>query len=935
MKITITVPKKKIFQITITGMIVLMLYALCLAGDNTISRVTPLSAKQGDGNTAETSDPGSAGESTVFEGYNLFSSLSSKTVNLMDNNGNTVHTWDTNYRPGNSMYLLENGELLHTGNVGNTTFTAGGAGGIVQTLDWDGNVTWSYEYASSKHLQHHDVEMLPNGNVLMIAWQHKSGDEALTAGRNSALLKDGELWPDSVIEIQPTGLTTGTIVWEWHIWDHLVQDHDSTKSNYGVVSDHPELTDINYITSPGADWNHINSIDYNAKLDQIVLSVHNFSEIWIIDHSITTSEAAGHSSGNGTKGGDLLYRWGNPQTYGAGTSLNQQLFVQHDAEWIEEGLPVEGNILIFNNGTGRPQGNYSSIEEITTPVNSDSTYTYSSDTAYGPEKPVWTYAAETPSGFYAKNISSQQRLANGNTLICDGPAGYFFEVKDLGEIVWEYQNNGQVFRVERYAPGYNGFNGTPLMTAPLSPSLSVSQEGVSISLQWTKVQDASYYTLYYAPYPDIEYVGEVVMGNLNSVSFSLWPGAAFYVAIRATGDSGHSDYSNIENFIISSDLSGDDASDNTDDISGYPIVSTNQTAFYSNTEEISIPSIGDSFYGQDGTYNENTPSYTNNGDGTITDNITGLMWEQGMGDKITYDEAFDKAYASTLGNHNDWRVPTIKELYSLILFTGQVSGATAISMFIDTDYFIQPLGNTAIGEREIDAQTWSSTEYVGLTMRSDKTVFGVNFIDGRIKGYPKYNPGSGTENTMYFRMVRGNTSYGVNDFTDNGDGTVSDNATGLMWQQNDDGNTRDWEDALSYSENLTLGEHSDWRLPNAKELQSIVDYTRCPDITNSAAIDPVFNATIFNDPEGNPGQYGYYWTGTSHLDGKNPYASAVYIAFGEAQGQMNGNLMDVHGAGAQRSDPKSGNFADYPEYWGPQGDVRYVYNYVRCVRDIK
>ncbi|MCP4414408.1 MAG: DUF1566 domain-containing protein [Gammaproteobacteria bacterium] len=368
----------------------------------------------------------------------------------------------------------------------------------------------------------------------------------------------------------------------------------------------------------------------------------------------------------------------------------------------------------------------------------------------------------------------------------------------------------------------------------------------------------------------------------------------------------------------------------------YKIVDTGVTDFYSDSAIIaSAPASNEAFYGQDAHYQGRQPSYSNNGDGTITDNVTGLMWEEDMGDKITYDEAFAKAAASTLGNHNDWRVPTIKELYSLILFTGRVSGAEAISMFLDTDSFIQPLGDIDTGEREIDAQTWSSTQYIGLTMGGDQTVFGVNFIDGRIKGYPKHNPMSREENTMYFRMVRENTSYGINDFNDNSDGTVSDNATGLMWQQSDDGNSRDWVNALSYCENLTLGEQSDWRLPNAKELQSIVDYTRCPDVTSSAAIDPVFSAIIFNDPEGNPGQYGYYWTGTSHLDGPNPYSSAVYISFGEAQGQMNGNLMDVHGAGAQRSDPKSGDYADYPQYWGPQGDVRYVYNYVRCVRDIK
>lgn len=366
----------------------------------------------------------------------------------------------------------------------------------------------------------------------------------------------------------------------------------------------------------------------------------------------------------------------------------------------------------------------------------------------------------------------------------------------------------------------------------------------------------------------------------------------------------------------------------------FSIVDTSVEDFYDNTSIISAPLEGESFYGQDGNYNGNQPSYTNNGDGTITDNITGLIWEQDMGVKITYDDAFVKAQNSSLGGYTDWRVPTIKELYSLMNFTGRVMGETAIDLFIYTDYFNQPLGDTSIGEREIDAQTWSSTEYVGLTMGGDETVFGVNFVDGRIKGYPKYQPPVGTvPMTMYFRMVRGNTSYGINDFTDNEDGTITDIATGLMWQQADDGNTRDWENALSYAEDLNLAGYNDWRLPNAKELQSIVDYTRAPDITNSAAIDPIFFATTFNDPDGNPGQYGYYWTGSPHLDGVDPYTSAVYIAFGEAQGEMNGVLMDVHGAGSQRSDPKTGDPADYPQYSGPQGDVRYVFNYVRCVRD--
>lgn len=367
----------------------------------------------------------------------------------------------------------------------------------------------------------------------------------------------------------------------------------------------------------------------------------------------------------------------------------------------------------------------------------------------------------------------------------------------------------------------------------------------------------------------------------------------------------------------------------------YRIVDTGVKALYSDRALVSAIEEGEAFYGQDAHYFGHQASYTDNGDGTITDKVTGLMWEKEMGNKLSFEEAFEKAKTSNLGGYSDWRVPTIKELYALIQFTGQVKGASAIKLFIDTDYFEQALGNVAAGEREIDAQTWSSTQYVGRTMRADETVFGVNFIDGRIKGYPKYNPRTNEPNRMYFRLVRGNDQYGKNHFTDNGDGTVSDHATGLMWQKADDGTARNWQEALAYAEKLDLNGYTDWRLPNAKELQSIVDYSRSPQTTNSAAIDPVFEITEINDPNGNPGQYPFFWTSTTHLDGSNPYSSAVYIAFGEGLGIMNGTLMDVHGAGCQRSDPKSGNRDNYPQFFGPQGDVRYVYNYVRCVRDIK
>ena len=368
----------------------------------------------------------------------------------------------------------------------------------------------------------------------------------------------------------------------------------------------------------------------------------------------------------------------------------------------------------------------------------------------------------------------------------------------------------------------------------------------------------------------------------------------------------------------------------------YPIVDTKVSEYTNNTAVITAPAVGSAFYGQDASYQGNEPSYTDNGNLTITDNVTGLMWEKDMGSKISYADAVLKAEASTLGGYTDWRVPTIKELFSLSLYTGQVFGEKVVTSFIDTNFFNQPIGDTSIGEREIDAQTWSSTHYTGLTMNGDITLFGMNFVDGRIKGYPKFKPGSNNTvpKTMYFRLVRGNTAYGINSFVNNNDGTVTDTATGLMWQQADDGQTRDWQNALSYAENLSLANYTDWRLPNAKELQSIVDYTRSPSATNSPAIDPVFSTSTINDPDGNPGHYPYFWTSTTLKDGPNPYKSAAYIPFGKAYGKINGVLLDTHGAGALRSDPKTGDAASYPQYFGPQLDALIVFNNVRCVRTV-
>ena len=440
--------------------------------------------------------------SRAFQGYTLIAPMFSKTTYLIDMQGKVVRTWESDFTPGVSAYLLENGHLLRPGAQQPAPSGFGpGAGGRVQDFDWDGQLLWDFRYGDETHLPHHDVTRLPNGNVLMIVWEKKKKEEVIAAGRRPELTGNAGMHPDYLIEVKPTGKTTGEIVWEWHLWDHLVQDHDRSKPNFGNVSEHPELVDLNFGAGEGpiapmmatkdgvaklrslgylgssaaptakeapkpkpkdtakpapkepakpatkggrpptnADWTHCNAVAYNPDLDQIVVSVHAFSEFWIIDHSTTTAEAASHKGGRSGKGGDLLYRWGNPRAYRNGSKMEQRLFNQHNAHWIPHGLPGEGHLLVFNNGSGRPGGDSSSVNEIVLPVDSQGQYTRNRRAPYGPAKAVWSYSAAKKSDFYSFFISGAQRLPNGNTLICSGATGTIFEVTPDQEIVWKYAN---------------------------------------------------------------------------------------------------------------------------------------------------------------------------------------------------------------------------------------------------------------------------------------------------------------------------------------------------------------------------------------------------------------------------------------------------------------------------------------------------------------
>ena len=390
----------------------------------------------------------------------------------------------------------------------------------------------------------------------------------------------------------------------------------------------------------------------------------------------------------------------------------------------------------------------------------------------------------------------------------------------------------------------------------------------------------------------------------------------------------------------------------SEDLPGLPfaVVDSSQTLCYNATTALSAPPPGAAFAGQDAQYAGTPMNYALGADGlTVRDNATGLTWTRSpdlnadgtinAADKLTQANA--AAHAATLnaqsfGGFSDWRLPSIKELYSLMNFSGvDMSGPNPATFkpFIDTNFFAFGYGDTNAGERLIDAQFASSTLSVAPVMNGQSAMFGLNLADGRIKGYPTQTK------SFYVYFVRGNVDYGANAFLDNRDGTVADLATGLMWQQADSGAGMNWQAALAYAEGLQLAGWQDWRLPNAKELQSIVDYSRAPGATASAALDPVFSCTAIANEAGNA-DFPWFWTSTTHAGiSASPGQAGAYVCFGRALGFMNGSWLDVHGAGCQRSDPKAGSLTNwafasngYYSAQAPQGDAIRISNFVRCVR---
>lgn len=444
-----------------------LLFSLCLCAFGTLSAqkiAGPLSISAG-----------------TQQGYILYNPTNYKEAYLIDGCGQVVNKWVSNYAAAHTIYLRPNGNLLRTRLLTNNVIDGGGgSGGGVELLDWNSRVLWSYDYNTDLVRQHHDAYPLPNGNVLLLAWEKKTAAEAIAEGRNPALLPNGEVWPEHIVEVKPIIPDGGEIVWEWHVWDHMIQDFDDTKANYGDVATHPELADLNFTVDGQKDWLHSNAIDYNQQLDQIILSVHSYNEIWIIDHSTTTAQAASHSGGKSGKGGDILYRWGNPMAYRQGTSSDTKIFAQHHPHWIAPGLPQAGKIMIFNNA---PLRFYSSVEIIEPPVTSDGHYTIQANGRYGPENASTTYTATPPSDLFSRNMSSAQMMPNGNLFISSAVQGITTEVTPNNQIIWKYKSpvtiNGivgrtdpttnpayvprPIFRTIKYPADYPAFQGRLLV----------------------------------------------------------------------------------------------------------------------------------------------------------------------------------------------------------------------------------------------------------------------------------------------------------------------------------------------------------------------------------------------------------------------------------------------------------------------------------------
>jgi hypothetical protein len=426
-------------------------------------------------------------ESTTTDAYILFSPTSSRQTFLMDKCGFVVHRWQSQYFPGQNVHLLEDGKLLRACRIGGA-FTTGGIGGRVEITSWEGDLWWAADFANDSIHQHHVVHPMPNGNILVLLYQLKRAEEAIQAGFRPDLVPAQGIWTEKIMEIRPSGAQNYEVVWEWNMWDHLIQDFDATKENFGNISFNPGRMDVNY-RDDGApnpsDWLHFNSLDYHPVKDQILISSRHHSEVYVIDHSTTTSEARGNTGGRYGKGGDFLYRFGNPAAHRKNNTADRYFYGQHDAQWIQK-TGHEDAMMVFNNGISRTPEPFSEIFIWQPAYDSNGGYIIR-DGFFGLAEILRQYRANPPTSLYSARLSGVGLLQNGNLLICEGNKGKMSEVDSNDQVVWEFVNpvnnfgvvpqgtvpqSNDLFTAKSYAKYYKAFSGKALTrpALPLIPS---------------------------------------------------------------------------------------------------------------------------------------------------------------------------------------------------------------------------------------------------------------------------------------------------------------------------------------------------------------------------------------------------------------------------------------------------------------------------------
>ena len=464
-----------------------------------------------------------SGTDEVQPGYTLFAPISTGETYLIDECGQKINEWSVDGNAGLMARLTDEGSLIYCRRTGSDFFAAGGIGGQVIALAWNGMLQYILPLADEEFHQHHDINILPNGNLLLVGWEYISAQEAKAQGRS--IVNEGGIWSEKIREIKPNGGIDPEVVWEWRVWDHLIQSVSDTFPNYGFAVENPHRIDLNFtngITPSVQDWLHVNAVDYNEELDQIIVNCRNFSEFWVIDHSTSTEEAAGTAGGNFGKGGDILFRWGNPGSYGAGSDNERAFYAQHDAHWLPAGSDDYGKIAVFNNGLGRPDGLYSTIDFVE-PVIENNAYQFIGNRFAPLDVEIFYGGPEGDDQYiFSSRISGSQRLENGNTLICLGQLGEFIEINADKEIVWDYINpagnvittqgdppNGanNVFQAVKYEYDFAGFEGKNM-----EPGNRIELEPIDNCELILNTEIAENY--------DIDILTNVVQSQINIISSS-------------------------------------------------------------------------------------------------------------------------------------------------------------------------------------------------------------------------------------------------------------------------------------------------------------------------------------------------------------------------------------------------------------------------------